>query len=109
MERILGQNSVKDTEIALNLCMERIDGYSLQDVDFYAEVFAETGFKTVKIEKETAKRVDNDNYIILVDTALIGAGKYYVRLTAHIPDPRFDKGYRIERRTAYTGVTIDAQ
>jgi hypothetical protein len=42
-----------------------------------------------------------------VDSAECGAGRYFVTLTAHIPDADFPNGKRIERKTVFTGVTID--
>lgn len=109
MNKTLGQNSVKGTEVKLNINMEKIDGYGLDTVDFFVEVFTETGFKSVRIDKRDAIRVDEDNYIIRVDTAELGAGRYWIRLTALLPDSDFPDGYRTEKRTAFSGVTIDAQ
>lgn len=104
----LGNNSVKGTEFKLNINMTPCDGFHMEDVDFSVEVFTEIGFKKAVIEKADAVKVDADNYLVCVDSAVCGAGRYYARLTAHIPDADFPNGFRTERKTAFTGVTIDA-
>lgn len=109
MNQNIGQNSVKGTEFKLNISMEPMDGFHLADVDFSADVFTEMGLrKGITIAKADAIKVDEDNYIICVDSAVCGVGKYYVRLTAHIPDTHFPDGLRTEIKTVYTGVTIDS-
>lgn len=105
----LGENSVKDTKFKVNINMPPIDGYHLVDIDWECLVFTESVYKTIIVKKSDAIRVDDDNYKITIDSALIGAGRYYVTLTAYIPDTDFLDGLRTERRTAFTGVTIDAK
>ena len=65
------------------------------------------GIGDVTIKKIDAAKVDDDNYIIKVDSSVCGAGRYYVTLTAYIPDSDFIDGFRTEKRTMFTGVTID--
>lgn len=103
----LGQNSVKGTKLKLNISMPPIDGYHLADVDWSVLVFTEQGLKTLTVDKKNAIYIDKDNYVIRVDTSLVGAGIYYTTLTAYIPDTDFEDGIRPEKRTRYTGVTID--
>lgn len=105
---IIGENSVKGTEFKLNINMTPIGGYSLDNVDWQAEVFTENGHKKITVGKNEAVKVDKDNYIIMVDSSILGAGKYYVTLTALIPDTDFPDRLRTEKRTAFTGVTIDS-
>lgn len=103
----LGQNSVKGTKLKLNISMPPIDGYHLADVDWSVLVFTEQGLKTLTVDKKNAIYIDKDNYVIRVDTSLVGAGIYYTTLTAYIPDTDFEDGIRPEKRTRYTGVIID--
>ena len=105
----MGENSVKGTEFKVNVNMTPIDGYHLADVEWEALVFAKTSYKTLTIPKKDAIMVDEDNYIICVDSNICGAGTYYVTLTAFIPDTDFADGYRTEKRTALAGVTVDAR
>ena len=94
---------MKGTEFKVNINMTPIDGFHMADVGWEAMVFTETS------QKDEAIKVDEDNYIIKVDSAILGAGKYYVTLTAYIPDADFDDGLRTERRTMFIGVKIDAR
>lgn len=105
----MGDNSVKGTEFKLNINMTPMEGHSLSSVEWEAMVFTEAGFKTITIKKSDAAKVDDDNYIIKVDSSVCGAGRYYVTLTAYIPDSDFIDGFRTEKRTMFTGVTIDAR
>lgn len=109
MNRILGQNSVIGTKFKLNINMKPIDGVHLSDVEWDAIIFTDTGIKNQVIPKKEAIKVDDDNYIIVVDSSVCGAGRYYATLTAYIPDPDFSDGIRTEKRTGFTGVTIDAR
>lgn len=102
-------NSVKGTKFKLNVNMEAIDGFHLSDIDFEIEVFTSSRYKVQKIPKPEAIKVDDDNYIIRVDTNICGSGDYYMTLTAYIPDTDFEEGVRTEVKTAFTGVTIDAR
>ena len=103
----LGENSVIGTKVKLNISLQPIDGYHLEDVDWSALVFTEQGLKTLTVDKKNAIYIDKDNYVIRVDTSLVGAGAYYTTVTAYIPDTDFEDGIRPEKRTRYTGVTID--
>ena len=105
----LGNNSVKGTEFKLNINMPPVGGYHMDEVEWEALVFTESGFKTLTIPKKDALKVDSNNYLICVDSSVCGAGLYYVTLTVHIPDSDFAEGFRTERRTVSTGVTIDAR
>lgn len=105
----MNDNSVKGTKFKLNINMTPIDGYNLASVNWDVMVFTETGHRSITISKDEATKVDDDNYIVKVDSAICGAGKYYVTLTAYIPDSDFNDGVRLERRTAFSGVTIDAK
>lgn len=112
----IGENSVVGTGFKLNINMTPIDGFHMSDVDWECLVFTEAGFNSMVlmegnnsmvIKKSDAVKVDNDNYLICIDTAICGAGRYYITLTAYIPDRDFADGYRPERKTAYSGVIID--
>lgn len=101
------QNSVLGTRFKLNVHMPPTDGAHLSNVDWTATVFVKSGYKKLEISKQDAIYIDDDNYVIRVDSSLVGAGDYYLTLTANIPDPDFDDGIRVERKTIPTGVHID--
>lgn len=102
-------NSGVGTAFKLNINMEPIDNYHMEDVEWEAKVFTELGKKSVSITKDNAIKVNKDNYMIVVDSSVLGAGNYYITLTAMIPDGDIPSGRRQEVKTAFTGVTIDAR
>lgn len=102
-------NSVRGTKFKINLNMTPIDGYHLGNTEWEVMVFVGDGHKSVTLKKDACKMVDEDNYLVPVDSAILGAGTYYITLTVCIPDADFKDGIRIERRTGSTGVTIDAR
>jgi hypothetical protein len=108
---IADNNSVAGTEVKVNLSMTPIDGNTLESVEWEAVVFLENSMtgKTLVIKKANAKKVDADNYIIPIDSSILGAGRYYITLVAKIPDADFPDGIRTEKKTVYTGVTINAR
>lgn len=102
-----GQNSGKRTKFKLNVWMEQIDGFHLSDVDFEVEIYTENSPKIHRIRKSEAIKVDEDNYMVRVDSSVCGAGRYWMTLIAKIPDTDFEDGIRTEVKTSFTGVTID--
>lgn len=102
-------NSVKDTRFKININMTPIDGFNLENTEWEVTVFVGDGHKSITLKKEDCKMVDDDNYIIPIDSAILGAGTYYITLKVSIPDSDFSDGIRIEKRTGPTGVTIDAR
>jgi hypothetical protein len=105
----LGQNSVKGTGFKVNVNMTPINNFHMSDVEWECLVFTETSQKNITIKKSEAIKVDQDNYILKIDSSILGAGMYYITLTAYIPDSDFEGGMRTERRTVYSGVKIDAR
>lgn len=103
----MGNYSIKGTIFKLNVHMEPMDNYHLEDVDWEVEAYAEGGFgKRIVIRKEDAHRVDADNYIIAIDSAVGGAGEYSLILTAYFPDADCPNGIRVERASCKTGVKM---
>lgn len=104
-----GTNPVVGTGIKLSISMTPVNDISLKSVDWEVLVCSDKGFKELVIPKEDAVYIDDDTYVICVDTNLIGPGRYYTTITVYIPDDDFDKGFRLERHKSFTGVTIDPQ
>lgn len=100
-------NSIRGTIFKLYVHMEPIDNYHLEDVEWEAEVYAEGGFgKRIKFKKEDAVKVDEDNYMVVVDSAIGGAGEYKLILTSYIPDADCPNGIRVEKTRCETDVKI---
>ena len=89
-------NSGIGTELKLNVGMDPIAGIHLADIDFEVKIFSHKRTGSVTIGKDAAKKIDEDNYIVCVDTKLIGTGRYYMTFTAYIPDMDFPDGLRTE-------------
>ena len=75
--------------------------------DFECALYVYTN-RTVVIPKSKMKKVDDDNYIVVVDSIdamRIGRGKINAEITAFIPDSDFDDGIRTEKLILCTDVT----
>ena len=51
-------------------------------------------------------RIDEDNYVAVIDSSLIGRGEIRVQTTVLIPDTDCDGGIRTEIYTEQTGIKI---
>ncbi|MBR6732149.1 MAG: hypothetical protein IKL91_05495 [Bacteroidales bacterium] len=81
------------------------DKYNLSNTEWSVDVFVSSS-SVLTIEKDEAKKVDDNNYLIPVESSKLGAGKYYTILTIKVPDSDFAKGYRTESWQRYSGVTV---
>ena len=93
------------TEIKLSIEIEPLGHITLDDYDFTVDVYCSTK-KVQTFEKEDAIRVNTWNYIVLVDTAILGAGDVKCKVTAHIPDSDFPDQLRTEVACVDTGITV---
>lgn len=101
-------NSVKGTQFKLNIHMEPIGSYHLSNLEWEAKVLT-YGLDGVaqRFLKSSASKVNDDNYTIIVDTTIGGAGAYWLTLSVDVPDTTAQGGKRIEKVTVFTGVIID--
>lgn len=93
------------TELKLNVNIAPIGAVTMDDYDWQAEVYCSTK-RVVTIPKTSAIKVDSDNYIILVNTDVLGAGELKCKVIAYIPDADFEDGFRTEVAAIDTGITI---
>ena len=77
----------------------------MDDYNFEVEVYCSSKFSVV-ITKDKAVRVDENNYIILVDTNDLGSGKIKLKITAYIPDENFPDHLRTEVTYVNTNISI---
>lgn len=94
------------TEMKLNISIEPLEGYTMDDYDFSVEIYVSPR-KVVSVTKQDCLRVDQNNYIVLLDTNLVGVGNLMCKVTAHIPDEDFEDGLRSEVSIIQTGITIE--
>lgn len=96
----------RGTEIKINISVEPIGSATMDDYDFEAEFFC-SPVRSQVIKKEEARRIDKDNYVMIVDSNQVGVGALKCRMTAYIPDGDFDLDFvRKEVTVIDTGVTI---
>ena len=93
MEKVLTPSV--GTELKLNITAELGNGLHLADVNFTA-IFYSSPRRSEMFTKEDMVKVDDDNYIAVIDTAKLGDGEYMMKLTAEIPDADCDDGFRTE-------------
>lgn len=83
------------SEFKLNVSIEPISDFTMDDYDFKCEFWCYSNRK-VTIEKKDMSRQDENNYIARLDSRLLGSGELKCMVTAYIPDSDFDDGYRTE-------------
>lgn len=93
------------TELKLNIHIEPIDSFTMDNYNFHIDVFVSPK-KVVSIPKSDSVRIDENNYIVLVDTSEVGAGDIIAKVVAEIPDSDFKDGLRTEVVQIQTGITV---
>lgn len=97
----------KGTILKLAVTADLGDGIHMKDVDFVCNFFkAGITTKSVTLEKKDMIQVDKDEYLACVDTSVIGAGEYFMRFTAYLPDTDVEGGIREETVVAPTGIRV---
>ena len=99
--------SALGTEFKLNVHLDPLDGLHMSDYDFEVALYVYTNRKVV-FQKSKLKKVDDDNYLLMVETAdalRIGRGRINAEITAYIPDNDFSDGLRTEKLVLCTDVT----
>ena len=99
--------SALGTEFKMNVHLDPIDGLHMSGYDFECAFYVYTNRKVV-FQKSKLKKVDDDNYLLMVETAdalRIGRGRINAEITAYIPDSDFSDGLRTEKLVLCTDVT----
>lgn len=91
----VNNNIFLGSELKLNVSIEPIGALTMDDYDFVVEIYC-SNQKVLNIPKADAIRVDEENYVVLVDTKVIGTGRIKCKVTAEIPDADFRDAYRTE-------------
>lgn len=94
------------TELKLNINIEPMGTTSMATYDFNIDVYTQSSNKHLIIEKADTKRVDDDNYVVIIDTEQIGAGRVMCKVTAYLPDGDFKDRNRKEIAVVDTGISI---
>lgn len=93
------------TELKLNVNIEPMGEFTMEDYDFSVDIW--TSMKRIlNIPKSECIKIDKDNYVILVDTSLLGAGDIKAKVIANIPDFDFPDTVRTEVVALDLGITV---
>ena len=93
------------TELKLNVNVEKMGKVTMDDYNFVVTLYCSTS-KAIIVPKESAIRVDDSNYIVRVDTTIIGVGKLKCKVEAELPDGDFPEQLRTEVMIIDTGIEI---
>lgn len=93
------------TKLKLNIHLAPIDGMTFDNYDYTTEVFSNPKQRIVAAKSDTI-RVDEENYLVRVDTNVTGVGILACRIIAQIPDGDFDDGYRTEVVVIITKINV---
>ena len=85
---------IRGSEFKVNINMDAIDDYHMEDVDFFCTFKA--GGKGVNVQKSGMVKVDADNYLAPLDSTDLGKGALTIRYETDIPDEAFADGLRHE-------------
>lgn len=93
------------TELKLNVNIEPMGEFTMEDYDFSVDIW--TSMKRVAtIHKSECIKIDKNNYVVLVDTNLLGAGDIKAKVIANIPDFDFPDTVRTEVVALDLGITV---
>jgi hypothetical protein len=93
------------SEIKLNIGLEPIGDYSMDDYGFECEFYCYSNRRVV-LTKDGMLRQDKDNYVAVLDSKSIGTGSLKCKITAYIPDVDCEDGLRTEVLSLDTGIQI---
>lgn len=99
------QTAIKGTEVKVNVHVEPIDGLHMADYDFTCRFYTYAN-KFVDLAKDELIQTDADNYVAVIDTALLSQGTLRLKLTAQLPDVDCADDFRQEVADVDTGVII---
>lgn len=100
------ETSVVGTVLKINVHFEKMCCMTMDDYDFMCEFYVYPN-KKVTLTKSCMKRIDEMNYLAMVDTSVTGPGELMMVATAMIPDGDVkDGGMRKEVARCTTGVKI---
>lgn len=73
------------------------DDLLLKDIDFTGKVINTKTNVDMDFTKADCIMIgEGESYVVLVDTETLGIGSYVLKLTVHIPDTDYQRGYRKE-------------
>lgn len=105
MATYLEQPLFLGTGLKLNIHIEPMGEMTMDDYNFEVEIYCSSK-RAITVKKQDAIRNDENNYIVLVDTNIVGSGTLKCKVTAYIPDGDFEDHLRTEIVIIDTGINI---
>ena len=96
---------VLGTQLKLNIHIDPLGVLHASDYDFECKFFVFQK-KSVIVTKEEMVKVDDDNYLVIVDTTTLGIGNLHITITANVPDDDFEGRLRKEVICVPTNINI---
>ena len=82
-------------DVKVKITVDLPDGMRMQDVPFTVTVInINEKNKTKVYDKAECLLADDGSYVVLVDSTLLGIGRYMARVLFRIPDADYESGYR---------------
>lgn len=81
------------TELKIAITIE-CEGFDMDNDDWTCTV--KKGSNTIVCDKENNTAHDQDGWYLLIDTTILGAGRYELTVDIDVPDPFFDDALRHE-------------
>lgn len=95
------------SQVKVLVTAELDEGWHLSDVDFSVSIYNEDDPEKAHLfTKSNCIKVNDDNYVVLVDTTELGIGTYAGRLMVFIPDTDYPGGTRTEITHLDTDVRV---
>lgn len=96
---------ISGTQLKLNIHIDPLGTLHMDDYDFECKFFVFQK-KSITITKEEMVKVDDDNYLVIVDTTTLGIGNLHITITANVPDDDFEGRLRKEVICVPTNINI---
>lgn len=90
------EDVIRGTEVKYNLNIQPVGGVSMSTFDFQVMAYALGTAQKNVIPKRDCTEVDNNNYVVPVDTSPLGLGQLILDVYAYIPDQDFSDNLRTE-------------
>jgi hypothetical protein len=96
---------ISGTQLKLNIHIDPLGTLHASDYDFECKFFVFQK-KSITVTKEEMVKVDDDNYLAIVDTTTLGIGNLHITITANVPDDDFEGRLRKEVICVPTNINI---
>lgn len=97
---------IRGTELKFNVNIEPIDNISMISYDFEAKAYCLGTKQRIAVPKSDCTAVDDDNYILPIDTTGLALGQLIVDIYAYVPDQDFPDDTRTEIVRIETDINI---